>query len=132
MLRLRIFPSNAARCNLEVVLQVVLPILGGEREARGHVGEQVAAQAVARTIFEVVPERVHQNGGGGDSARRENNVGSAMGETESTAGHVEDVCTTMGVFCVDLKALDDGVGSDHERMAFTFGNKMALMLIILQ
>ena len=55
-----------------------------------------------------------------------------MREAESTAGCVEEVRTTMDILLVDLEALDDGVGSDHERMSFTSVSKTALTLVNLQ
>jgi hypothetical protein len=60
----------------------------------------VAAHALARTVVEVVPERVEENGGAGC----EDDVGFAMGGTESAAGRVEDARAAAGVLLDDLEA----------------------------
>jgi hypothetical protein len=53
-------------------------------------------------------------------------------ETESAVGRVEDARTAVGVLLVDLEALDDGIGGDHERRPFASVSEMALMLVNLQ
>jgi len=100
VVRLRVLPSNVARSDLEVIPS----ILGGDREARRDVGFEVATQALARTIFGVIPERVHQNSGSGDGVCGEDYVGSAPREMESTTERAEDVRLTIDVLLVDLEA----------------------------
>ena len=85
----------------------------------------MGSETCACTALDFSLDGVQQDGGSGDSARREDDVCPAALQRDWTARGIEDACNHVGVISrefqvTDIESFDHDVGGNHQWVAFFF------------